>query len=94
MEPIIITAIFKPKENFQEQLLLELKKVQVLSQEENGCVMYTLHQSVEDDTFVLYEVWKDEVAVERHNYTRHYLEFRESIKDFVLTREVYRLKTI
>lgn len=92
MEPIIITAILKSKENLEEQLLLELKKVQIASLEEEGCIMYTLYQSVEENTFVLHEIWKDAEALERHIQSRHYQEYRENISNLVLTREVYKLK--
>ncbi|WCK54871.1 putative quinol monooxygenase [Aneurinibacillus sp. Ricciae_BoGa-3] len=94
MKPIIITAILKPKEGFQDQLLSELKKVQLASREEIGCIEYNLNQSVEDDTFVLYEVWKDNEALDRHAGSSHYQEYRNNIKDFVSTREVYKMKTI
>jgi quinol monooxygenase YgiN len=94
MEPIIITAILKPKEGFQEQLLSELKKVQAASREEAGCIKYNLHQSVGDYTFVLYEVWKDNEAVEHHIQSSHYKEYRDNISDIVSTREVYKMKTI
>ena len=94
MEPIIITAILKPKEGFQEKLLLELKKVQLASKEEAGCIKYDLHQSVEDHTFVLYEVWKDNEAVESHIQSSHYQEYRDNITDIVSIREVYKLETI
>lgn len=94
MEPIIITAILKPKEGFEEQLLSELKKVQVASRQEIGCIKYNLHHSVEDNTFVLYEVWEDNEAIERHIKSSHYQEYRENIADIVSTREVYKMKAI
>jgi quinol monooxygenase YgiN len=94
MEPIIITAILKPKEGFQEKLLLELKKVQLASSKEAGCLKYTLHQSFEDDTFILYEVWKDNEAVKSHIQSSHYLEYRNNITEIVTIREVYKLRTI
>lgn len=94
MEPIIITAILKPKEGFEEQLLLELKKVQMASREEAGCIKYDVHQAVEDYTFVLYEVWKNNEALDSHIQSKHYQEYRKNISNIVSTREVYRLKTI
>lgn len=94
MEPTIITAILKPKEGLEEQLLLELKKVQKGSREEVGCIKYDVHQDVEDHTFVLYEVWKDNEAVDNHIRSKHYQEYRENITNMVSTREVYRLKIV
>lgn len=94
MEPIIITAILKPKKGFEEQLLLELKKVQKASMEEAGCIKYDVHRSVEDHTFVLHEVWRDNKAIDSHIKSKHYQEYRENTTDIVLIREVYKLKTI
>lgn len=94
MGPIIITAILKPKEGFEDQLLGELQKVQKASREEPGCIQYELHRSVDDHTFVLYEVWKDNEAVASHTQSSHYQEYRNGIADIVATREVYRLKAI
>lgn len=91
MEHIVITAVLKPKEGLQGQLLSELKKVQAASREEAGCIKYDLHQS-EDQTFVLYEVWKDEEALEHHIQSAHYQEYRNNIADLVSTREVYKLE--
>lgn len=94
MAPIIITAILKPKGGFREKLLSELKRVQLASREEAGCIMYNLHQSVEDCTFVLYEVWEDNEAVASHIQSSHYQEYRDNIADIVSIREVYKLETI
>ncbi|WP_236015638.1 putative quinol monooxygenase [Planococcus soli] len=94
MEPIIITAILKPKENMADRLLVELNKVQEASQAEAGCINYVLHQSIEDDTFVLHETWKDQDALQSHIESLHYLEYRANIADLVSEREVYKLKAI
>lgn len=94
MEPIVITAVLKPKEGCEEQLKLELKKVQEASRQEAGCIKYDLHQSLDHHTFVLYEVWENEAAVAHHNQTGHYLQYRENSANLVSSREVYKLKAI
>ncbi len=94
LEPIIITAILEPKENMEDRLLEELKKVQEASREEAGCINYVLHQSIEDKTFVLHETWEDKDALESHIASLHYQEYRKSIADLVSKREVFKLKTI
>ncbi|MBY6054463.1 putative quinol monooxygenase [Cytobacillus firmus] len=87
MDHIVITAVLKPKECLQRQLLSELKKIQAASMEEAGCIKYDLHQS-EDQTFVLYEVWKDEEALKYHIQSAHYQEYRNNIADLVSNRKV------
>nr|WP_308786943.1 putative quinol monooxygenase [Planomicrobium stackebrandtii] len=94
MEPIVITAILKPKENMEERLLAELIKVQEASQAEAGCLNYVLHQSIEDDTFVLHETWKDQDALQSHIESLHYQEYRTNIADLIAKREVFKLKTV
>lgn len=94
MEPIVITAILKPKENMEERLMAELIKVQEASQAEAGCLNYVLHQSIEDDTFVLHETWKDQDALQSHIESLHYQEYRTNIADLISKREVFKLKTV
>jgi quinol monooxygenase YgiN len=94
MEPIAITAILKPKENMEDQLMAELIKVQQASRAEAGCINYDLHQSIEDGTFVLHETWKDTDALESHAASPHYQEYRTNTADLVSKREVFKLKKI
>ena len=94
MESIVITAILKPKENMADQLLTELNKVLEASRAEAGCLNYVLHQSIEDDTFVLHETWKDKDALESHIDSQHYQEYRANTADLVARREVFKLKTV
>ncbi|OHX49133.1 monooxygenase [Planococcus salinarum] len=94
MEPIVITAIMKPKENMEAQLLAELNKVQEASRKEAGCLHYVLHQSIEDDTFVLHETWKDIDALQRHVGSAHYQEYRANTADLISRREVFKLKAL
>lgn len=94
MEPIVITAILKPKEHMAESLEVELNKVLEASRAEAGCVRYVLHQSMEEDTFVLHETWKDQDALASHVASRHYQDYRTNTKDLVAVREVFKLKTL
>ncbi|ANU26270.1 putative quinol monooxygenase [Planococcus versutus] len=94
MEPILITAILKPNEHMADQLLTELNKVLIASRAEAGCLSYVLHQSIEDDTFVLHESWQDKDALESHVASRHYQEYRTNTADLVSKREVFKLKAL
>jgi quinol monooxygenase YgiN len=94
MGSIIVTAVLKPKESLEAQLLSELKKVQEASRQENGCIQYNLHKSIEDNTFVLYEEWENNEAIVNHSQTEHYQQYRANTEDLVSSREVYKLKAI
>lgn len=94
MEPIVITAILKPKEHMEAQLLAELNKVREASRAEAGCLHYVLHQSIEDDTFVLHETYKDQDALQSHIDSAHYQEYRQNTADLLAKREVFKLKAL
>ncbi|KYG58443.1 putative quinol monooxygenase [Planococcus maritimus] len=94
METISVTAILKPKEQLADRLLVELQKVQEASKQEAGCLSYVLHQSIEDDTFVLHEKWQDMDALESHIASDHYQEYRNNIADLVSAREVFKLTVL
>jgi quinol monooxygenase YgiN len=91
---IIVTAILKPHEGLEERLLSELKKVQAASIQEPGCITYTLHKSVEDNTFVLNEEWENNEVMEKHIQSSHYQEYRGNISDIVSIRQVYKLEAV
>lgn len=93
MKPIIITAILKPKEGLEEQVLTALKTVQNHSRQEDGCIRYDLHQT-EDHVFVLYESWENNDALESHAKSKHYQEYREQMAKLISTREVYKLNLV
>ncbi|MCA1012652.1 putative quinol monooxygenase [Halobacillus halophilus] len=88
MAKLAVTAIFKPKDGYKDRLLDELEKVKEASREEEGCIQYDLHQSIESTTIFLYEVWKDSDAVQSHIETAHYKTYRENTEDLLDSREV------
>ncbi len=94
MDAIVITAILKPKENMESQLRAELDKVMEASRQEAGCLNYVLHQSIEDDTFVLHETYQDKAALETHVESDHYKEYRTNTADLIERREVFKLKAL
>lgn len=94
MDAIVITAILKPKEKMESQLRTELDKVMEASRQEAGCLNYVLHQSIEDDTFVLHETYQDKDALESHVESSHYKEYRTNTADLIERREVFKLKAL
>lgn len=91
---ITINAILKAKPGKAESLREELIKVVQASRKEEGCISYTLHESTENpETFVFYENWRDEDALNRHIESNHYKNYRKNIETLVQKREVYRLNT-
>ncbi|WP_145950183.1 putative quinol monooxygenase [Paenibacillus sp. Y412MC10] len=92
---VTICAILKAKPGNEQSLRDVLIKLIEPSRAESGCMDYTLHNSLEDKgTFVFYESWIDEEAVQAHIKTDHYQTYRQNAEGLLDTREVHRLKKI
>ncbi|MCA0988628.1 putative quinol monooxygenase [Guptibacillus algicola] len=94
MDEIVITAILKPIEGHENEVYNVLKSVGEASRKETGCIQYDLHRSIEDSTYIIQEVWQNEEAVKGHINSTHYQEYRDSIPDFITSREVYKMKKL
>lgn len=95
MENIVITAILKAKTGNEEQLFGVLQQVVQPSQNEDGCIKYQLHKSLDEDgVFVFYEVWQDEASLKKHIESDHYKVYRQRAEQLVENRDVYRLKML
>lgn len=93
MGNITITAVLKAvkgKEDELKEILLDVIKP---SRDEEGCIEYVLHESVEDPgVFVFYESWRDEAALTMHISSAHYQNYRKNSERLIQSRKVYRLK--
>ncbi|MCA0173157.1 putative quinol monooxygenase [Bacillus sp. RAR_GA_16] len=94
MDQIAVTAILKPKEGKEEDVLRVLQEVLIGSRNEEGNIQYDVHQSIEEPTFVIYEVWKDQQAIEKHVNSEHYETYRQNISPLIESREVYKMKKL
>ncbi|MGG1685977.1 putative quinol monooxygenase [Pseudalkalibacillus sp. NRS-1564] len=94
MEQIAVTAILKPKTGKEENVLSVLQEVLKGSRNEEGNIQYDVHQSIEDTTFVIYEVWENQQAIETHINSEHYEKYRKDIGDLIDSREVYKMKKL
>lgn len=95
MTAITICAILKAKSGQEEQLLDELLKLIKPSRSEKGCIQYQLHRSVEEKgTFVFYETWADQNAINEHVNTEHYKTYRINIETIIDTMDVYHLQNL
>ncbi|MGF6691749.1 quinol monooxygenase YgiN [Metapseudomonas resinovorans] len=73
---ITIVAYLKARDGMDEALLLELRNLVHATQAETGCVQYILHRSVEaPKDFMIYEIWRDQAALNDHVLQAHYLQF-------------------
>ncbi|WP_337958018.1 putative quinol monooxygenase [Guptibacillus sedimenti] len=92
---ITLNAILKARAGKEEALYQKLTNVIEPSRRENGCVAYTLHRSLDDNSvFVFYETWKDNEALQAHIASPHFQAYRDATQDLVESREVYKLKKV
>ncbi|MFP7169565.1 putative quinol monooxygenase [Terribacillus halophilus] len=92
---ITILATLSAKADKQKELKEVLLDAVGPSRAEAGCILYALHESEEHDgTFVFFEKWSDEAALQAHLETEHYRKYRESSEPYLASREVKRLHDI
>lgn len=82
----MITVIAKvtAKENETEAVKSALKSVVAPTRNEEGCVLYDLHQDIENkNIFFFYEEWDSVVHLENHRMSAHMVHLGETIKDLL-----------
>jgi quinol monooxygenase YgiN len=76
---LVLHAFIKVAPNQREEYLEQARKVMVGSKAEPGCNSYHLYEdTLEPNTFVMVEEWKDAAALEFHFGTEHYKTFKEA----------------
>ena len=59
----VMVVEFRAQPGKRAELLAELLLLVAPTRAEDGCVLYDLHESAEDDhVFAFYEIWRDEAA--------------------------------
>ena len=71
---IIITAAWQSKPGKEKELKRHLETmVDQVRKNEPNCLLYTLHQGLDDETkFFFYEQYTDKAAIEVHKNTPHF----------------------
>ncbi|MBW3518096.1 putative quinol monooxygenase [Flavobacterium sp. NKUCC04_CG] len=73
---IYLTAIIKVKPEYRTELTTVLKNMVNKTKKETACIQYDLHQGLADsNTFVFYEIWKDQEGLDAHNQQDYIREF-------------------
>jgi len=63
--------------------------------DEPGCVVFdVLEMREEPDTFLLYEIYESQAALENHKQTPHYKASRETVTDLIERQTVLRSDVI
>ena len=77
-----------------DQFIAETKENARNSRKEPGVVRFDVIQQVDDPSrFVLFELYRDEQAIEAHRGTAHYAKWRDAVPAFLATertRQIYQ----
>ena len=76
-------VVFKAKPNCNEKMRELLQAMVVPSKAEQGCVLYEIYQSKEDESmFTAIETWVDDEALLGHQTSEHYKVYKSSYEPF------------
>lgn len=76
MNNIYIIATMHFLDVNKDELHSQLSSIVELSRAESGNIRYDLHQDqLNKNSFVFYEVWEDETALNTHKTSQHFQDF-------------------
>jgi quinol monooxygenase YgiN len=93
MIALIVTINIKPgfKDQFMKSMMGDARGS---NNDEPGCLRFDVLQDNEDENRLhLYEVYRDEAALEAHRAAPHFTRWREECQDWFATENVRRLAT-
>lgn len=93
---IYLTAIIKAKPEFKTDVLTLLNNMVMESPKEKACELYQLHQSNDDEnTFVFYEIWENQIGLDFHNQQPYLQEFVKIIDEKLQEKPIiYKTKLV
>lgn len=93
---IYLTAVVKAKPKFKTEVENILNHMVLQTRLEDACELYTLHQSMEDEnTFVFYEIWKNQAGLNLHNEQNYIKEFVSIVKEKLQEKPlIFKMKLI
>jgi (4S)-4-hydroxy-5-phosphonooxypentane-2,3-dione isomerase len=95
LPPMIAVVVhLHVKSESLDQFIAETKMNARNSRQEPGVVRFDVIQEVDDPSrFALFELYRDEQAIEAHRGTAHYAKWRDAVPAFLVTertRTIYR----
>jgi len=80
MAELKIVAVIVVKPEYKEDVLKALYKVVDETRKEEGNVSYDLHEDINNPLkYIILEVWKSDKAIDIHNESIHFGEFKNAI---------------
>ena len=93
MIALVVTIQIKPehRQAFIDSMMDDARGANL---DEPGCLRFDVVQDSDDASRLhLYEVYKDQAALEAHRQAPHYLKWRETVKDWFAGEAVRRVGT-
>lgn len=89
MNELKIIAVITVKPEYAEELLSAMQNVVNATRKEDGNISYDLHQNINNPVeYTLIEVWKSEQAIDFHNASEHFGEFKQAIDGKIESLEI------
>ncbi len=80
----IISARIQVKEECRQQFVDASRAIIEGTRAEEGCEFFALHEDVhEPGSFLFYEEWRDQAAIDNHFQEPHFVAFGAAIADLI-----------
>jgi quinol monooxygenase YgiN len=84
---VVITMRFRVKPAFVSRARVLAHDMMTASRTEDGCILYIMTESREDESlFLLFTVWRDEEAYEKHSSSPYVRAFDNEIAHEILEK--------
>jgi quinol monooxygenase YgiN len=91
---VVCKAKLKPGVNIEEYLEIA-REVVLETRKEKGCIMYTLHEDINDPSILTtLEEWEDEESIHQHNKSEHVLRMVPELRKFRESTEINLYKEV
>ena len=95
MKLLTVVAKVIAKNEFTDEVGMNLRKLLFPTRSENGCVNYDLHRSIENPAiYIFHENWKSKSHLDAHLQSQHLTSCMDNIKHMIEGLEVYQLEVI
>ena len=95
MKLLTVVAKVIAKNEYTDEVGINLRKIIFPTRSEDCCVNYDLHRSIENPAiYIFYENWKSKSHLDAHLQSQHLNSCMDNIKHMIEGLEVYQLEMI
>ena len=86
LSSVVVVATFKAQPGKEQELLATLPQVVRDTHElDEGCLTYEVSRGIDDPTsFVAYEVWASQQALDQHLHSPHFTQWLSSVQSLMI----------